>query len=43
MLIVPAQAAGAVLKKAQELGEQGWHIGEIAASSGKDPEVEYVG
>jgi len=25
------------------LGDQGWKIGEIVASSGSDPEVQYVG
>ena len=43
ILVVPAQSAGAVLKKAADLEEPGWKIGEIVASSGKEPEVEYVG
>jgi len=43
ILIVPSQSATAVLKKAADLGDQGWKIGEIVAASGSDPEVEYVG
>lgn len=43
ILIVPSQSATAVLKKAAELGDQGWKIGEIVSSSGTDAEVEYVG
>jgi phosphoribosylformylglycinamidine cyclo-ligase len=43
VLIVPSQSATAVLKKAADLGDQGWKIGEIVAASGADPEVEYVG
>jgi phosphoribosylformylglycinamidine cyclo-ligase len=43
ILVVPAQSATAVLKKAADLEEPGWKIGEIVASSGKEPEVEYVG
>jgi phosphoribosylformylglycinamidine cyclo-ligase len=43
ILVVPAQSANAVLKKAGELGDRGWQIGEIVASSGAEPEVEYVG
>lgn len=43
ILIVPSQSATAVLKKAAELGDQGWKIGEIVSSSGTDGEVEYVG
>jgi len=42
ILVVPSQSATAVLKKAQELGDRGWKIGEIVASSGNEPEVEYV-
>ena len=34
ILVVPAQSANAVLKKAGELGDRGWQIGEIVASSG---------
>jgi phosphoribosylformylglycinamidine cyclo-ligase len=43
ILIVPSQSATAVLKKAAELGDQGWKIGEIVPSSGTEEEVEYVG
>jgi phosphoribosylformylglycinamidine cyclo-ligase len=43
ILIVPSQSATAVLKKAAELGDQGWKIGEIVSSSGTEEEVEYVG
>ena len=43
ILIVPSQSATAVLKKAAELGDQGWKIGESVSSSGTDAEVEYVG
>jgi phosphoribosylformylglycinamidine cyclo-ligase len=43
ILIVPSQSATAVLKKAAELGDQGWKIGEIVPSSGTEGEVEYVG
>jgi phosphoribosylformylglycinamidine cyclo-ligase len=43
ILVVPAQSANAVLKKAGELGDRGWKIGEIVASSGTEAEVEYVG
>jgi phosphoribosylformylglycinamidine cyclo-ligase len=43
ILIVPSQSATAVLKKAADLGDSGWKIGEIVAASGTDPEVEYVG
>ena len=43
ILVVPTQSAQAVLKKAGELGDRGWQIGEIVASSGAEPEVEYVG
>ena len=43
ILVVPPQSAHAVLKKAGELGDEGWQIGEIVASSGAEPEVEYVG
>jgi phosphoribosylformylglycinamidine cyclo-ligase len=43
ILIVPSQSATAVLKKAAELGDQGWKIGEIVSSSGTEGEVEYVG
>jgi phosphoribosylformylglycinamidine cyclo-ligase len=43
ILVVPAQSAAAVLKKAADLEEPGWKIGEIVASSAKEPEVEYVG
>jgi len=43
ILVVPPQSAHAVLKKAGELGDRGWQIGEIVASSGAEPEVEYVG
>lgn len=42
ILVVPADSAAAVLAKAASLGDQGWHIGEMAASSGGQPEVEYV-
>jgi phosphoribosylformylglycinamidine cyclo-ligase len=43
ILVVPAQSSNAVLKKAGELGDRGWKIGEIVASSGTEAEVEYVG
>ena len=43
ILVVPAQSANGVLKKAGELGDRGWQIGEIVASLGAEPEVEYVG
>ena len=43
ILIVPSQSATAVLKRAAELGDQGWKIGEIVSSSGTEGEVEYVG
>ena len=43
ILVVPAHLAHAVLDKAKELGDRGWQIGEIVASSGAEPEVEYVG
>jgi phosphoribosylformylglycinamidine cyclo-ligase len=43
ILIVPSQSATAVLKKAAELGDHGWKIGEIVSSSGAEGEVEYVG
>ncbi len=42
ILVVPADAVAAVLAKAAALGDRGWQIGEIAASSGDQPEVEYV-
>jgi phosphoribosylformylglycinamidine cyclo-ligase len=42
ILVVPADSVAAVLAKAASLGDQGWHIGEMAASSGGQPEVEYV-
>ena len=42
ILIVPSQSATAVLKKAADLGDQGWKIGEVVAASGADPEVEYA-
>jgi phosphoribosylformylglycinamidine cyclo-ligase len=43
ILVVPAQSANAVLQKAGALGDRGWKIGEIVASSGTEAEVEYVG
>jgi|SRR5689334_14219361 phosphoribosylformylglycinamidine cyclo-ligase len=43
ILIVPSQSATAVLKKAAELGDIGWKIGEIVGSSGTEAEVQYVG
>jgi phosphoribosylformylglycinamidine cyclo-ligase len=43
VLVVPSQSAAAVLRKAAELGDRGWKIGEIVASSGPEPEVAYVG
>ena len=43
ILVVPSQSATAVLRKAAELGDCGWKIGEIVASSGTEPEVQYVG
>jgi phosphoribosylformylglycinamidine cyclo-ligase len=43
ILVVPSQSATAVLKKAGELGDTGWKIGEIVASSGTEAEVQYVG
>jgi phosphoribosylformylglycinamidine cyclo-ligase len=43
MLVVPAQSAKAVLKKAEALGDRGWQIGEIVASTGIEAEVQYVG
>jgi phosphoribosylformylglycinamidine cyclo-ligase len=43
ILVVPAQSANAVLKKAEALGDRGWQIGEIVASSGSEAEVQYVG
>jgi phosphoribosylformylglycinamidine cyclo-ligase len=43
ILVVPKQSAKAVLEKAAELGDRGWQIGEIVASSGTEAEVEYVG
>src|SRR5512134_3626032 len=43
ILVVPAESAAAVLRKAAELGDRGWQIGEIVGSSGGEPEVEYVG
>ena len=43
ILVVPSPSAAAVLKKAAELGDHGWKIGEIVASSGAEPEVDYAG
>jgi phosphoribosylformylglycinamidine cyclo-ligase len=43
VLVVPAHLAAAVLKKAAELGERAWKIGEIVGRSDTAPEVEYVG
>jgi phosphoribosylformylglycinamidine cyclo-ligase len=43
VLVVPAQSANAVLKKAEALGDRGWQIGEIVASSASEAEVQYVG
>ena len=43
ILVVPSQSATAVLKKAAELGDRGWQIGEIVPSSGTEPEVQYAG
>ena len=43
VLVVGADRAHAVLRKAEALGERGWQIGEIVPSSGTEPEVEYVG
>jgi phosphoribosylformylglycinamidine cyclo-ligase len=43
ILVVPAESAAAVLKKAAEFGDRGWQIGEIVGSSAGEPEVEYVG
>jgi phosphoribosylformylglycinamidine cyclo-ligase len=42
ILVVPPDSASAVLTQAATLGERGWQIGEIVASTGADPEVEYV-
>ncbi|HZH48554.1 MAG TPA: phosphoribosylformylglycinamidine cyclo-ligase [Nitrospira sp.] len=42
ILVVPANSASAVLAKAAALGDRGWQIGEIVASSESQPEVEYV-
>ncbi len=42
ILVVPTDMANAVLTKAAELGDRGWQIGEIIASSDNEPEVEYV-
>jgi phosphoribosylformylglycinamidine cyclo-ligase len=43
ILVVPAHLAAAVLKKATELGERGWLIGEIMPSATTGPAIEYVG
>jgi phosphoribosylformylglycinamidine cyclo-ligase len=43
IMVVPPALATPVLKKAAESGDHGWKIGEILASSGSEPEVEYVG
>jgi phosphoribosylformylglycinamidine cyclo-ligase len=42
ILVVPAQLATAVLRKAAEPGDRGWQIGDIVPSSDNEPEVEYV-
>ena len=42
ILVVPPDSAAAVLAKAAFLGDHGWVIGEIAAASHGQPEVEYV-
>src|SRR6476660_5993100 len=43
ILVVRGQLAHSVLKKAGELGDRGWQIGEIVTAAGAEPEVEYVG
>lgn len=42
ILVVPADAAAAVLARAAELGDQGWRIGDIVALHGDSPQVLYV-
>jgi phosphoribosylformylglycinamidine cyclo-ligase len=42
ILVVPPTSASAVLAHAASLGDQGWIIGEMVASSGDGPEVDYV-
>ena len=43
ILVVPPESATPVLKKAGELGDRGWQIGEIVPSAGPETEVQYAG
>lgn len=43
ILVVPAHSVAGVLARVEALGDRCWHIGEMVASSGDGPEVEYVG
>jgi len=42
ILVVPPDSVSGVLARATTLGDRGWQIGEIVASTGEEPEVEYV-
>lgn len=42
ILVVPPDSVLGVLACAAALGDQGWHIGEIASSTGEESVVEYV-
>jgi len=42
ILVVPPDSVSGVLARAEALGDRGWQIGEIVASTGEEPEVEYV-
>lgn len=42
ILVVPPDSVSGVLARAIALGDRGWQIGEIVASTGEEPEVEYV-
>ena len=42
ILVVPPDSVSGVLARATTLGDRGRQIGEIVASTGEEPEVEYV-
>ena len=42
ILVVPPDAADAVIARASALGDRGYRIGDILASRGEEPQVDYV-
>ena len=42
ILVVPPEAADAVIARASALGDRGYRIGEILVARGEEPQVEYV-